>query len=135
MKTGDLQRQLGLAACALRRKQGFSQEAFAAMSAATPIQRQAVGMAFGAVLRCARRVRGVTQEQLAEASGIDDTFVGLLERGLRTPTLTVIFRIAHALGIEAEQLIAATAALLRTSARSRSQVAASLLSVPAVTHL
>ena len=61
--------------------------------------RKAVGKAFGEVLRSARtQIIGVSQEELAEMAGIDGTYASLLERGLRTPTLFIVIRIALALG-------------------------------------
>jgi len=75
------------------------------VSAATPSERRRVGLAFGAALRAARKDRGMTQEQLADAAGIDRTFPTLLERGLRTPTLSTLLRLAEALGISAEALV------------------------------
>jgi len=75
------------------------------MSAVTPSERRRVGLAFGAALRAARKHKGMTQEQLADAAGVDRTFPTLLERGLRTPTLGTILRLADALHVPAERLI------------------------------
>lgn len=63
-------------------------------------------MAFGRVLRELRHARGLSQEKLAFLGGFDRTYPSLLERGLRTPTLSVIFRLADVLGITASQLVA-----------------------------
>jgi DNA-binding XRE family transcriptional regulator len=57
------------------------------MSGVEASERRRVGLAFGAALRAARKHKGMTQEQLADAAGFDRTFPTLLERGLRTPTL------------------------------------------------
>ena len=54
--------------------------------------------AFGQVLREARKDRGMSQESLALTCGLDRTFISLLERGLRQPTLSSIFALAEALG-------------------------------------
>jgi transcriptional regulator with XRE-family HTH domain len=70
------------------------------------MQRQTVAIAFGRVLRELRRARGLSQEQLASLSDFDRTYPSLLERGLRTPTLSVIFRLAEVLGITASTLVA-----------------------------
>jgi len=61
--------------------------------------RRRVPLAFGATLRELRRARGVTQEELALIGGFNRTYTSLLERGLRTPTLTVLFRLAEALSV------------------------------------
>jgi transcriptional regulator with XRE-family HTH domain len=75
------------------------------VSAVIPSERRRVGLAFGAALRAARKHKGMTQEQLAEAADLDRTFPTLLERGLRTPTLGTLLRLAEALGISAEELV------------------------------
>lgn len=41
----------------------------------------------------------MSQESLAEAAGIDRTYVSLVERGLRKPTLDVAERLSNALGM------------------------------------
>jgi XRE family transcriptional regulator, regulator of sulfur utilization len=75
------------------------------MSAVTATERRRVGLAFGTALRTALLQCGITQEQLAEASGLDHTFVSLLERGRRTPTIAVAFRLSKALGLSPARLI------------------------------
>jgi DNA-binding XRE family transcriptional regulator len=82
----------------------FAREA-SAMSTVTASERRRVGLAFGAALRAARKHKGMTQEQLADAAGVDRTFPTLLERGLRTPTLGTLLRLAEALGVSAEALV------------------------------
>jgi transcriptional regulator with XRE-family HTH domain len=67
--------------------------------------RSRVALAFGAALRAARRERRMSQERLALLADCDKTYTGLLERGRRTPTLTVLFRLAQALDIEPAQLV------------------------------
>jgi transcriptional regulator with XRE-family HTH domain len=55
--------------------------------------------AFGDRVRHLRRDRGWTQEQLAEAAGMDRSFLADVERGVRNPTLDTIHRLALGLGI------------------------------------
>lgn len=62
--------------------------------------------AFGEVLKEARTARGMSQDALAFASELDRTYISLLERGLRQPSLTTIFTLAAALGTTAEDLVA-----------------------------
>jgi transcriptional regulator with XRE-family HTH domain len=62
--------------------------------------RRDAARAFGQTLRAARLERGISQEQLAEASELDRTFPSLLERGLRTPTFFVIVRLAEGLNTD-----------------------------------
>ncbi len=85
------------------------------MSAVTASERRRVGVAFGAVLRAARKDKGMTQERLADAAGLDRTFPTLLERGLRTPTIATIIRLADALGVSAATLVDETHFLLRSA--------------------
>jgi transcriptional regulator with XRE-family HTH domain len=73
-----------------------------------PMRRQKVAIAFGRVLREARRQKGLSQEDLAGGADFDRTYPSLLERGLRTPTLTVIFQLAEVLQISAASLITRT---------------------------
>jgi transcriptional regulator with XRE-family HTH domain len=49
---------------------------------------------FAGIIRAYRIQRGMTQEALAEAAGIHHTYVGLLERGQRIPTIDVAERLA-----------------------------------------
>ena len=49
--------------------------------------------------------RGLSQEELAEASGLHRTFVSQLERGLKSPSLVSMFSIAEALAIDADALV------------------------------
>lgn len=75
------------------------------------------GLAFGKVLRAVRREVGLTQEQLAHSAEIDRTFVSLIERGERQPTVRVIFRLAEALRVTPSRLIELTEEQVRTEVR------------------
>lgn len=61
--------------------------------------------AFGTILREFRVSRGITQEKLAFDADLDRTFISLLERGQRQPSLTTIFRLSRALGVSPNELI------------------------------
>jgi transcriptional regulator with XRE-family HTH domain len=63
-------------------------------------ERDAVAVAFGAVLCTARHGAGLTQEELAGEAGLDRTYPRLLERGMRTPTITVLMRIGEVLSVD-----------------------------------
>ena len=54
-----------------------------------------------------REEKGWTQEGLAEKANIHVSYVGQIERGLRYPSLKVLFRIADVLMIEAEKIFKA----------------------------
>ncbi|HBL74737.1 MAG: transcriptional regulator [Bacteroidetes bacterium GWF2_42_66] len=60
---------------------------------------------FGKVLRELREANHISQEKLAEYCDLDRTYISLLERGLRQPTITTIFKLANALNISPSKLI------------------------------
>ena len=66
--------------------------------------------AFGEVLRSARLSRQLSQEALAHESGLDRTYISLLERGERQPTLKTLLALARALKVSASTLVARTEA-------------------------
>ena len=68
--------------------------------------------AFGIVLRDARQGRGLSQEQLAEAAGLDRSFISLVERGIQSPNIVALLRIAEVLGVRASDLVAKTEATM-----------------------
>ena len=61
--------------------------------------------AFGQVLRKKRNEANISQEKLALNSGLDRTYISLLERGLRQPTLSTLFTLAESLGQKPSELI------------------------------
>lgn len=69
--------------------------------------------AFGIVLKELRTGLGLSQEKLAFACGLDRTFISMLERGKRQPSLTSILILADALSIPADKMVKKTANLLR----------------------
>jgi transcriptional regulator with XRE-family HTH domain len=81
--------------------------------AAAPDQRNEVAIAFGGVLRQARARSGLSQEALGLACDIDRTYVSLLERGERQPSLSTIFALCEHLGASPELLVAQTWKALR----------------------
>jgi transcriptional regulator with XRE-family HTH domain len=71
-------------------------------------RRHFVAVAFGKVLRELRHEAGLTQEELAAEAELDRTYPSLLERGMRTPTLTKLLTIAKALKIEPARMVILT---------------------------
>ena len=61
---------------------------------------------FGEAVRSARVAEGLTQEELADKSNIDRSYIGGVERGERNPTLAVIKKIAEGLGLSLGELFA-----------------------------
>jgi len=64
--------------------------------------------AFGVVLKRLREKKGITQEQLAFRCNLHRTYIGLLERGFRQPTVSTIFSIGKELKIKPSTLIKLT---------------------------
>lgn len=64
--------------------------------------------AFGAELRRARLGQGLSQQELSFRANIHWSYVSQLERGIKSPSLGVLFRLAHALEVSASALIRAT---------------------------
>lgn len=60
---------------------------------------------FGRVLRRRREEAGLSQEALAGRAGLHRNYVGLLERGERTPSIEVVRRLASGLGTTMTSLI------------------------------
>ena len=59
---------------------------------------------FGNKIREIRKERGLSQEELAELSNLDRSYMGHIERGEKNVTLLKIHQIAHALQIEVYKL-------------------------------
>jgi transcriptional regulator with XRE-family HTH domain len=59
---------------------------------------------FGLRLQTLRREQGLTQEELAERSGLHRTYVGQVERGQRNLSLDAIHSLAIGLGLPALRL-------------------------------
>lgn len=67
--------------------------------------RKSLSTVFAKVLRSERKARGFSQEDLAHEAGLHRTYVGLIERGLRNPTIDTSHALAHALGTTLSHLI------------------------------
>ena len=70
--------------------------------------RRNVAKAFGLTLDAIRLEKQVSQEELAFIAEIDRTYPSLLHRGLRCPTLDVVFRLATALEVSAGHMVELT---------------------------
>ena len=64
-----------------------------------------VSLLFGKELKRVRSSRGLSQEALALEADIDRSFLSKLERGVRQPTITVIFKLCNALDYRPEKLV------------------------------
>lgn len=72
-----------------------------------------LGGRLGRNLRHLRDTRGMTQDQLARVCGLPRATLANLESGGANPTLAVIHRVAEALGVSLEELVAAPRAETR----------------------
>lgn len=61
--------------------------------------------AFGLALREQRKKTGISQEALAESAELDRTYISLLERGSKSPTLDTINKLASSLKVEVSALV------------------------------
>jgi transcriptional regulator with XRE-family HTH domain len=61
---------------------------------------------FGLVVRSKRTAAGLTQERLAELAKLHPTYISMVERGVRNPTLDASAKIADALKMGLPELIA-----------------------------
>jgi transcriptional regulator with XRE-family HTH domain len=66
---------------------------------------QTISKQFGDVIKAVREQQGVSQEKLAELAEIDRTYVSMIERGKRQPTLEIASRIANALNMRLSEVI------------------------------
>jgi len=60
---------------------------------------------FGEVLRVQRKVRKITQKELAVKVKLDKTYISMLERGVRKPSLEVAINIANTLEIPMAEIV------------------------------
>ena len=60
---------------------------------------------FGDKMQKARKGKGVTQEELAAKLSMHRTYIGLIERGERNPTIRTLYKISKALGVQASDLL------------------------------
>lgn len=72
---------------------------------------------FGNVLRALRTERGLSQETLALEAELDRTFISMLERGQRLPSIATLLSVAGPLGMTGAELMARTEAALKRGAR------------------
>jgi len=64
--------------------------------------------AFGKVLKEIRHERSLSQEELGFESGYHRTYISLLERGRKSPSLNTIFQLVAALGVSPSEILRRT---------------------------
>lgn len=63
-------------------------------------------VAFGRVVRRARKKLGFSQEELADRCSLHRNAIGLVERGERSPSFDTLLAIAHGLDVKPSTLVA-----------------------------
>lgn len=71
------------------------------------------GMSPSAILRTARRARGLSLDALARLAGIDRCTIHRVERGRQAPTASTLLRLRHALESAPEEIQVARTGVLR----------------------
>lgn len=66
--------------------------------------RLAANAALGRAVRAIREERGLSQVQLAEATGFIQSWISHLERGARNPSWNNVVRLAKGLGVSVAEL-------------------------------
>ena len=73
---------------------------------------------FGEVLRALRLLRNMSQEELAHVSGYHRNYIGILERGEKSPSLRTIFNLGGALSIQPSRILARVERSLKRRGRA-----------------
>jgi transcriptional regulator with XRE-family HTH domain len=69
------------------------------------VSNSTISKSFGITVRALRIAANVSQEKLAQSAELHPTYISMLERGIRNPTLDVAARIAKALKLTLPKLI------------------------------
>jgi len=59
---------------------------------------------FGKIIQEERKAKNISQEKLSKITGLDRTFISLIENGKRNPTFSTILKISLALEISPSDL-------------------------------
>ena len=62
-------------------------------------------MAFGLILRYLREQAGDSQDAFAHRTGYHRNYIGQLERGEKSPSLSALFDLSDALGLRPSQML------------------------------
>jgi len=61
--------------------------------------------AFGQALREIRKEAGISQEKLADDGGFDRTFISLIERGINSPSIRTVVKLAGVLKVAPSKIV------------------------------
>lgn len=81
----------------------------------------------GKKLRHFRNERGLSQEQVALSSGLNTNSIGMIERGIKSPTIVTLKRICDSLGISMAELFLYENDIAATDSVHSAQKAAALI--------
>jgi len=70
-----------------------------------PITHRNILEKFGERLQKIRKEQGISQEQLAAKLSMHRTYVGMIERGERNPTIRTLYKVAKALKVDSSKLL------------------------------
>ena len=70
-----------------------------------PITHKHILKNFGGKMQKVRQANGITQEELAGMLSMHRTYIGLIERGERNPTIRTLYKIAKALKVKSSDLL------------------------------
>lgn len=70
-----------------------------------PITHKHILVKFGQKMQKVRKSKKISQEGLAEMLAMHRTYIGLIERGERNPTIRTLYKIAKALKVNASDLL------------------------------
>lgn len=72
-----------------------------------------ISQAFAKSLRHYRLLRKLSQEELADAAGLDRTYISMLERSIKSPSLRSMYLIARQLDVPLAELVGHAEAQLK----------------------
>jgi len=67
--------------------------------------KKSLAIVFGEVLKELRGKAGISQEDLANECELDRSFISMLERGLRMPTIETLFKLSTPLKKSSSEII------------------------------
>ena len=70
-----------------------------------PADPEQIAQALSQVIFACRQAAGLSQEELAERSGVSQNAISDIERGKRGPAFITFLRLAHGLGISPAELV------------------------------
>jgi transcriptional regulator with XRE-family HTH domain len=77
------------------------------------VPRKGISTSLGTLVKKHRLAKKLSQEALAEKADVHPTYIGLLERGQRTPGIDVAERIAIAMGMKLSHMVAEAERLIK----------------------